>query len=148
MHSPKLYTIWRYFVLLWFLSAWFSLWWTMDVSTRIVGQNCNHYVFSKIVAIFVSFKHYCCKKEPCKRRKNEKKTTLATAIIVKPKKGQKGPFFVWGIGGLEPTPSRDGDGHGWWHWPLRHVIDFVQGWRNKLYDLCYYVNPTKIEKSS
>jgi len=79
----------------------------MDVSTRIVGQNCNHYVFSKIVAIFVSFKHYCCKKEPCKQRKKWKKTTLAAAIIVKPKKGQK-DLFVWGMGGSNLPPLETG----------------------------------------
>ena len=68
-------------------------------------------------------------------------------IIVKPKKGPKRPPFLrqWG---LEPNPSRDGDGQGWWHWPLRHVTDFVQGWRNKLYDLYYHENPTKIKKNS
>jgi len=58
--------------------------------------------------------HYSCKKGPCKRRKNEKKTTLAAAIIVKPKRAKKASFLfeAWG---LEPTPSLDGDGYGWWH---------------------------------
>ena len=64
---------------------------------------------------------------------------------MKPKIGPKRPLFLR-HGGLQPTPSRDGDGQGWRHWPLRHLTDFVQGWRNKLYDLCYHVNPTKIEK--
>ena len=46
-------------------------------------------------------------------KKNEKKTTLAPALVVKGKKGKKKEAFEpWG---LEPTPSLDGDGYGWWH---------------------------------
>jgi len=70
----------------------------MDVSTRIVGQNCNHYVFSKIVAIFVSFKHYCCKKQPLRPCRCDNS---------KPKKGPKRPHFL-GMGGSNPPPLEMG----------------------------------------
>jgi len=59
--------------------------------------------------------HYSCKKEPCKRRKKngKKKQPLPLLLVVKGKKGKKKRPLSHG--GLEPTPSLDGDGYGWWH---------------------------------
>jgi len=43
----------------------------------------------------------------------KKKTTLAPAVSSEGEKGKKKRPLSHG--GLEPTPSLDGDGYGWWH---------------------------------
>jgi len=57
--------------------------------------------------------HYSCKKEPCKRRKKNEKNNPCPCVSSVGEKGKKKRPLRHG--GLEPTPSLDGDGYGWWH---------------------------------